>query len=661
MKLSVGNTEPSAPIGAKDQDMQPSTSSNSTSAAATLLAATLSPETALEQPHSAPPMQQITSGRLTTSSDGRPNSLRASTEFLASSSGSDSGGVRVTNSHNVEGGEEEEEDMYDDEEEYEPMPAVPKGHPGLPKYYDMNWFNRSVREHNRRASILTNGTTAMSFGNTSFWTGKSTARRLDLTRMGKSKIVYVVVNGLYTFASIAAIILISFTWTDFYPVAPLFRILSRTVLILSTATAGMIFVNGVLGFVGAFLHHKPLIVASIILGLVAIVVDIVTGYLAYRFVHHVHWDEMLWTEWDNYPRHDRITIESKLACCGYLSAMDRPEAYFNVGPAQPPAATSPVVVPQNSPTLAAVPSSTALIPSGTSVVSLAVSSQPGSEIATESPAQPSPTSTPTDGGVSVDQPNNQVGGIRYGWFPFRYSSSIVQRRWEMGQYSSGQHHYASLTGSGGEGTVVHPMCRLDPSAGGQHGPISTTTATSSNSPATTTVAPATVASPSPAVPTTTDDIFNGLDRRDLRRRQEDPLDPPADPNPTSSPAAAPQPSPSPSPSPADPANPPSPTQPPAGIADPSQNTTKPVRTLPAAPPPPILNSDGTSPGQSSQSVSQSSIEVGNNDDLLPGCVGAYSEFARSSMRAIFYVAFSFIPLALMQFVTGILVANHIYD
>ncbi|KAJ3198270.1 hypothetical protein HDU67_003587, partial [Dinochytrium kinnereticum] len=123
-------------------------------------------------------------------------------------------------------------------------------------------------------------------------------------------------------------VLMCFTWTDYYLVAPLFRILNRTLVILITSTSSVMLATGIIGYVGAFLHSKPLIVASTLLGLVAIVMDITVGYVAYRFVHYVHWDDMMWMEWGRYRPWERIAIEVRLGCCGYLSALDRPEVYF---------------------------------------------------------------------------------------------------------------------------------------------------------------------------------------------------------------------------------------------------------------------------------------------------------------------------------------------
>ncbi|KAJ3195959.1 hypothetical protein HK101_010552 [Irineochytrium annulatum] len=200
------------------------------------------------------------------------------------------------------------------------VPLVPHGHPGLPPNVNMNLYNKVPRAVTL-SSMSNNG---MSFG-ASAWTGKSTARRLDFLRMGKAKVVYLVINALYTFAAIALVFLMGFTWSNFYALAPLVRILYPTAVILATVTAPLLLATGIIGFFGALTHSKTWMTVSVMTSTLGLAGCVFVGYYSYRFINTSRWDPGLSSMWDGYNAHSRGTIQSKLGCCGFLSAADRPE------------------------------------------------------------------------------------------------------------------------------------------------------------------------------------------------------------------------------------------------------------------------------------------------------------------------------------------------
>ncbi|KAI8837798.1 hypothetical protein BC829DRAFT_404851, partial [Chytridium lagenaria] len=361
------------------------------------------------------------------------------------------------------------------------------------------------------------------------------------------------------------------------------------------------------------------------MGLVGIIMDISTGYMAYRFLNRVHWDEIMWREWEGYNGVERVVVQRGLGCCGYMSGLDRAEEYWGVGTGMTATTTTTVVATGESVSTAVVVSDvgtkTTLMATAVTVVSFEptvtstfiVNTDPV-VITAPIPLEPSPTTFfvapvvetigtvpapvetffPKDAEVSFDQ-----GG---GWFTW-WSGSIGESVKEVNTTEIRR----SVEGSGVTRSLAssdpgRPICRLDP--GRDFPPIT---------PATLTVviaAPSTAVTSLETVPTTTTSaVFGGLDRRHLPTpfvnailltHHHDNF----------------------------------------RIAFIPPTTLSSQRTLPAAPPPPIITMPVSITPQP---------PVGVNADLPGGCVGPYTEFAKTTMKMFYVVAFSVIPLALLQF------------
>ncbi|KAJ3295237.1 hypothetical protein HDU76_006878 [Blyttiomyces sp. JEL0837] len=216
-----------------------------------------------------------------------------------------------------------------------PPKNLPSGHPGLPTHLDMNYFQsaaKKVPRGRKSTSILGGGSMGMSgrrsiltyrSGANSVWTGLSTVRRNDLSRMGPLKIGFLVVNGIYTFVSMALVFLVILTWSNFYFMAPIIPIVSRPVAIMVTVTVLIFLWVGVTGFVGSLSHSKLIMTIAVMSAVAGFALCITSGYTSYKHANDPKLDVKIYNQWDRLTPQQRATVQSRFQCCGFLSSGDR--------------------------------------------------------------------------------------------------------------------------------------------------------------------------------------------------------------------------------------------------------------------------------------------------------------------------------------------------
>ncbi|KAJ3052353.1 hypothetical protein HK097_006474 [Rhizophlyctis rosea] len=151
----------------------------------------------------------------------------------------------------------------------------------------------------------------------------SMINRKNLARFGKSKVSFLLFNTLYTVIGILMAILAVFTYVGNYSMAPLVLIVRRDLFLgLTIVGCGMI-VTGLIGFAGAFLHKKRLLSTHSLLLAPVLVGLIVSGYIAYKQRHDVHWDREVAWGWGDLGENRKV-IQNSFQCCGYFSSYDRP-------------------------------------------------------------------------------------------------------------------------------------------------------------------------------------------------------------------------------------------------------------------------------------------------------------------------------------------------
>ncbi len=96
----------------------------------------------------------------------------------------------------------------------------------------------------------------------------------------------------------------------------------RDILAISTAIGALMLIASILGFLGAFLHKKKLLISFLLLVWPAIAISITGGFLAYKerndgsFVNHLSFT------WDS--GNSQTFIQEQFQCCGFYWALDRP-------------------------------------------------------------------------------------------------------------------------------------------------------------------------------------------------------------------------------------------------------------------------------------------------------------------------------------------------
>lgn len=158
----------------------------------------------------------------------------------------------------------------------------------------------------------------------SYISNLSSINRKNLARFGRSKITFLVLNTLLTLLGIAVFLFAIFTWTGTYDSASLLRDFRLDLLIVTTVLGLMILGTSVLGFVGALMHKKPILIIFLLILVPTFILNVVTGYLAYKERNSSAFSVKLTEQWESFTVTKREFIQERYNCCGLASIFDRP-------------------------------------------------------------------------------------------------------------------------------------------------------------------------------------------------------------------------------------------------------------------------------------------------------------------------------------------------
>ncbi|KAJ3025296.1 hypothetical protein HK097_006712, partial [Rhizophlyctis rosea] len=167
---------------------------------------------------------------------------------------------------------------------------------GAKQEVDYDWYDKSGRSWDGASSFM-RSLSRKSLGRASSMRSWASKHRKNYKFFGKSKVTFLILNAMFTFTATSLLLFSLFTFLNTYIYAPIIKTILPTVLYLSISLAILMTLTGFIGFLGAFLHWKAVLVVFQVLVVPCLVGDIVIGYLAHQYVHDVHFQTRGTREW----------------------------------------------------------------------------------------------------------------------------------------------------------------------------------------------------------------------------------------------------------------------------------------------------------------------------------------------------------------------------
>ncbi|KAJ3855095.1 hypothetical protein EV368DRAFT_35402 [Lentinula lateritia] len=175
---------------------------------------------------------------------------------------------------------------------------------------------RKKRRNNASNFLSLRGGIEISDDEDGFTKGHKYSRNL---RWNKFKWILFLANLLFTFYSLAILVITLLLWFDVFQLADVIRVGNKTELILSTLAAAFGLLTSVIGWAGILLNDRSFLATYTFLLWITFTFLVVPGYVTYKR-RAFNLEGKLNLQWSrDLAEAGRLRIQNKLACCGYFS------------------------------------------------------------------------------------------------------------------------------------------------------------------------------------------------------------------------------------------------------------------------------------------------------------------------------------------------------
>lgn len=155
------------------------------------------------------------------------------------------------------------------------------------------------------------------------WESAKMQNTKNLRRFGRSKLMYLVADALWTLAGTALFIFAMFTYTETYAEAAFIKMGASIYVHAMTSLSLCMVITGLMGFFGLLMHRKVWLATQLV-SIVAVMVGLlVLGYITHRaYQQETKGVGNLWTQLST---SDQTLLQDTFGCCGGLSPFDAPQ------------------------------------------------------------------------------------------------------------------------------------------------------------------------------------------------------------------------------------------------------------------------------------------------------------------------------------------------